>query len=47
VVDLLDRVYREVFAMLGFRIASITHAQYYYMYGDSLEERSTVVAVRG
>jgi SAM-dependent methyltransferase len=40
-------VYREVFAMLGFRIARITHEQYYYMYGDSLEERSTVVAVRG
>lgn len=39
-------VYREVFAMLGFRIASITHARYYYMYGDRLEERSTVVAVR-
>jgi SAM-dependent methyltransferase len=40
-------VYREVLAMLGFRIARITHAQYYYMYGDRLEERSTVVAVRG
>lgn len=40
-------VYREVLAMLGFRIARITHEQYYYMYGDSLEERSTVVAVRG
>jgi SAM-dependent methyltransferase len=39
-------VYREVFAMLGFRIARITHAQYYYMYGDRLEERSTLVAVR-
>ena len=39
-------VYREVFAMLGFRIVRITHARYYYMHGDSLEERSTVVAVR-
>jgi SAM-dependent methyltransferase len=39
-------VYREVFAMLGFSVASISHAKYYYMYGDSLEERSTIVAVR-
>jgi SAM-dependent methyltransferase len=39
-------VYREVFAMLGFRIAKVSHAKYYYMYGDRLEERSTIVAVR-
>lgn len=39
-------VYREVFAMLGFRIASIGHAKYSYMYGGTLEERSTIVAVR-
>ena len=39
-------VYREVFGMLGFSIAGITHSKYYYMYGDSLEERSTIVAVR-
>jgi SAM-dependent methyltransferase len=40
-------VYREVFGMLGFRIARIMHAQYYYMYGERLEKRSTLVAVRG
>jgi SAM-dependent methyltransferase len=39
-------VYREVFAMLGFRIARVSTAQYYYMYGDRMEERSTIVAVR-
>ena len=39
-------VYREVFGMLGFSIAGITHSKYYYMYGDRLEERSTIVAVR-
>jgi len=39
-------VYREVFGMLGFRIASVSHAKYYYMYGDRFEERSTIVAVR-
>jgi SAM-dependent methyltransferase len=39
-------VYREVFAMLGFSIAKVSHAKYYYMYGDRLEERSTIVAVR-
>src|SRR2546430_14310258 len=27
-------VYREVFGMLGFSIAAITHSKYYYMYGD-------------
>jgi SAM-dependent methyltransferase len=39
-------VYREVFAMLGFSIARVSSAQYYYMYGDRMEERSTIVAVR-
>ncbi|HEV7798757.1 MAG TPA: class I SAM-dependent methyltransferase [Pyrinomonadaceae bacterium] len=39
-------VYREVFAMLGFSIARVSHAKYYYMYGDRFEERSTIVAVR-
>jgi SAM-dependent methyltransferase len=40
-------VYREVFAMLGFRIAKVSRAKYYYMYGDELKERATIVAVRG
>jgi O-methyltransferase len=39
-------IYREVFAMLGFSIARVTRAQYYYTYGDRFEERSTIVAVR-
>lgn len=39
-------VYREVFSMLGFRIARISQAKYFYMYGNSFEERSTIVAVR-
>jgi len=39
-------VYREVFGMLGFEIASVTRAQFYYMYGDRFEERSTIVATR-
>jgi SAM-dependent methyltransferase len=39
-------VYREVFAMLGFSIAKVSHAEYYYMYGDRLEQRSTIVAER-
>jgi SAM-dependent methyltransferase len=39
-------VYREVFAMLGFRIARVSQAKYYYMFGDRFEERSTIVAVR-
>lgn len=40
-------VYREVFAMLGFRIAKVSREKYYYMYGDELKERATIVAVRG
>lgn len=39
-------VYREVFGMLGFRIAKVSHEKYYYMYGDRMEGRSTIVAVR-
>ena len=39
-------VYREVFGMLGFSIAKVSHAKYYYMYGDRFEERSTIVATR-
>jgi 2-polyprenyl-3-methyl-5-hydroxy-6-metoxy-1,4-benzoquinol methylase len=39
-------VYRELFAMLGFRIAKVTQAEYYYMHGDRFEERATIVAVR-
>ncbi|MFL6589233.1 MAG: class I SAM-dependent methyltransferase [Chthoniobacterales bacterium] len=40
-------VYREVFGMLGFTIAKVTQAQFYYMYGERFEERSTIVARRG
>jgi SAM-dependent methyltransferase len=39
-------IYREVFAMLGFSIAKVSHSKYYYMYGDRMEERSTIVAKR-
>lgn len=39
-------VYREVFAMLGFTIAKVSHGKYYYMYGDRFEDRSTIVAHR-
>lgn len=39
-------VYREVLGMLGFKIAKVSQAKYYYMYGDRFEERSTIVAVR-
>jgi len=39
-------VYREVFGMLGFSIARVSHAKYFYMYGERFEERSTIVAVR-
>jgi len=39
-------VYREVFGMLGFRIASVSSSDYYYDYGDRFEKRSTLVAVR-
>ena len=39
-------VYREVFAMLGFRVERITSGKYFYDYGGTFEERFTVVAVR-
>jgi SAM-dependent methyltransferase len=39
-------VYREVLAMLGFRIASITSAEYYHDYERRFEERQTIVAMR-
>lgn len=39
-------IYREVLGMLGFRIAKISRAEFYYMYGDRFEERSTIVAER-
>ena len=38
--------YREILKILGFRIARITESQYRYDYGDRLETRSTIVAVR-
>jgi SAM-dependent methyltransferase len=38
--------YREVLRMLGFSIAKVTQAEYYYTYGERFEKRSTVVAVR-
>lgn len=39
-------VYREVFGMLGFSISRITTAEYLYDWGDRLESRSTIVAIR-
>lgn len=39
-------VYREVFAMLGFRVERITSSKYFYDYGGTFEERFTIVAVR-
>jgi SAM-dependent methyltransferase len=39
-------VYREVLAMLGFRIERITSASYYHVYDGRFEERPTLVAVR-
>lgn len=38
--------FREVFGMLGFSIEKVSRAEYYYMYGDRQEERSTIVAAR-
>lgn len=38
--------YREVLRMIGFSIAKVTQAKYYYTYGERFEERSTIVAVR-
>lgn len=39
-------VYREVFAMLGFRVERITSSKYFYDYGGTYEERFTIVAAR-
>jgi SAM-dependent methyltransferase len=39
-------LYREVLAMLGFRIASITYSTYYRDCAGRYEERPTLVAVR-
>lgn len=39
-------IYREVFKMLGFSIASITEAKYFYHYQERLETRHTIVARR-
>jgi SAM-dependent methyltransferase len=41
-----EGVYREVLKMLGFSIAAITEAQYYYHFGERFETRQTIVAVR-
>ena len=38
--------YREILKILGFSIARITESQYRHDYGDRLETRSTIVAVR-
>jgi SAM-dependent methyltransferase len=38
--------YREILKILGFRIASITEAEYRYEHGDRPETRSTIVAIR-
>jgi len=39
-------IYSEVFKMLGFSIARVANSDYYYHYGERLEKRSTIVAVR-
>jgi SAM-dependent methyltransferase len=39
-------LYREVFGVLGFRLAHVTRAVYHYDYGDLQLERATLVAVR-
>lgn len=41
-----EGVYREVFQMLGFRLDSITPAEYYYHHGERFETRYTIVARR-
>jgi SAM-dependent methyltransferase len=41
-----EGVYREVLKMLGFSIASITRAEYYYHHGERFETRYTIVARR-
>lgn len=39
-------VYREVFGMLGFRIAKVSSSKYHYAHENKFEERTTIVAVR-
>jgi SAM-dependent methyltransferase len=39
-------LYREVLAILGFRVERITRANYHHRYGGAEEERTTLVAVR-
>ena len=39
-------LYREVLAILGFRIANITYANYFHEFEGRMEERPTIVAVR-
>jgi SAM-dependent methyltransferase len=41
-----EGVYREVLKMLGFSVASITRAEYYYHHGERFETRYTIVARR-
>jgi SAM-dependent methyltransferase len=38
--------YREILRILGFRIDRISESEYRYDYGDRLETRTTIVAVR-
>lgn len=39
-------VYREVLSMLGFKITAMSSAKYFYAYGNTLEERTTIIATR-
>jgi SAM-dependent methyltransferase len=41
-----EGVYREVLKMLGFSVAAITRAEYYYHHGERFETRYTIVATR-
>jgi SAM-dependent methyltransferase len=41
-----EGVYREVLKMLGFSVASISRAEYYYHHGERFETRHTIVATR-
>jgi hypothetical protein len=41
-----EGVYREVLKMLGFSVAAITQAEYYYHFGERFETRHTIVARR-
>ena len=39
-------LYREILAILGFRIANISYANYFHEFEGRMEERPTIVAVR-